>query len=256
MPLQPAGQGARQQARASVPPPRYIDLEHAGGCHRIALKRVGKARRFTLRVRAATGEIVLTLPPNGSIRAATSFARRNADWIGERIAALSPKIPFAVGSLVPLRGVPHRIEHRASLRRAVWTEAAEDAQPSLCVGGSVSGIADTLRRFLEGEARRDLRQAIARHSERVGKPVGRLSLRDTTSRWGSCSSTGTLSFSWRLILAPPFVLDYLAAHEVAHLVHMNHSPAFWATAGSLAPQLSEAETWLKAHGPSLHQYGP
>ena len=99
-----------------------------------------------------------------------------------------------------------------------------------------------------------MKRGFARHTLALGKPHGRIAVRDTRSRWGSCSSKGTLSFSWRLVLAPPFVLDYLVAHEVAHLAHMNHSAAFWALARRLAPRMPEAELWLKVHGPVLHRY--
>ncbi|MDX7950682.1 M48 family metallopeptidase, partial [Lichenihabitans sp. Uapishka_5] len=105
------------------------------------------------------------------------------------------------------------------------------------------------------EARRALVEATDRHAARVKRPVAGLTLRDTRSRWGSCTARGRLNFSWRLILAPPGVLDYLAAHEVAHLVHMNHSDRFWALARELAPQIDEAEAWLRQHGAKLHHYG-
>ena len=106
------------------------------------------------------------------------------------------------------------------------------------------------------QARRDLEAAVARHAAHLGVRVRKITLRDTASRWGSCTSSGGLNFSWRLIMAVPFVLDYLAAHEVAHLLHMNHSPAFWKAVGSLSKDVSAAESWLKAHGTGLHRIGP
>jgi predicted metal-dependent hydrolase len=96
---------------------------------------------------------------------------------------------------------------------------------------------------------------VRRHAAAVGRPVARITLRDTRSRWGSCTARGALNFSWRLVMAPPHVLDYLAAHEVAHRVHMDHSEAFWAVCARLSPDLARAEAWLKAHGPSLHRFG-
>jgi hypothetical protein len=105
------------------------------------------------------------------------------------------------------------------------------------------------------EAKRDLTLAVDRHTKAIGTTARRIGLRDTTSRWGSCSSTGALNFSWRLIMAPSFVLDYLAAHEVAHLVQMNHSAEFWALAQRLAPELERAEAWLKLHGTGLMRFG-
>ena len=116
----------------------------------------------------------------------------------------------------------------------------------LCVAGEAPHIARRVGDFLKREARKDLEAAVARHAYRLGVAPRKIALRDTSSRWGSCSSTGGLNFSWRLILAPPFVLDYLAAHEVAHIVHMNHSPMFWKLTHRLFPETERAEAWLKS----------
>ena len=112
-----------------------------------------------------------------------------------------------------------------------------------------------VRDFLVKEAGRDIEAAVASHAKKLGAAPRKITLRDTTSRWGSCSSSGTLSFSWRLIMAPRFVLDYLAAHEAAHLLHMNHSAAFWAAVGRLTADTERAEAWLKAHGSGLLRFG-
>jgi predicted metal-dependent hydrolase len=116
-------------------------------------------------------------------------------------------------------------------------------------------VARRLREFLEREARRDISAAVKHHTANLGVPAKRITVRDTKSRWGSCSSSGALSFSWRLILAPPFILDYLAAHEVAHLKEMNHSHRFWRVVRQLCPGMEEAEKWLKRHGSDLHKFG-
>jgi predicted metal-dependent hydrolase len=123
------------------------------------------------------------------------------------------------------------------------------------VSGQEEAVPGRVRRYLTGEAGRDLRAAVAKHTAALGVPARRIAIRDTKSRWGSCSSTGTLSFSWRLIMAPPLVLDYLAAHEVAHLKELNHSNRFWTLLGELCPATEEAERWLKRHGAELHRYG-
>jgi predicted metal-dependent hydrolase len=130
----------------------------------------------------------------------------------------------------------------------------DEAAKLLCVSGPVSGFTQSIRHFLREEARRDLSEAATRYARQVRRSVRSITLRDTKSRWGSCTARGALNFSWRLIFAPPLVLDYLAAHEVAHLVHMNHSEAFWSLTHKLAPHSDEAECWLKAHGASLHYY--
>ena len=136
----------------------------------------------------------------------------------------------------------------------MWLEATERG-PLICVSGERPHVARRVADFLKREARKDLEAAVARHSKQLGVKPRRIVLRDTVSRWGSCSSTGGLNFSWRLILAPPFVLDYLAAHEVAHIVHMNHSPMFWKLARRLHSETDRAEVWLKVHGANLHRFG-
>jgi predicted metal-dependent hydrolase len=239
----------------------YLDISHAGETYRIALKRIASARRFTLRVRAATRDVVLTMPPRGSIAGARSFVERHAAWIGARLERLPEPKAFDGGEIIPIRGVNHRIVERPRRRGNVWIEpvdraVADSKLPLLCVGAEPAHVARRIKDFLIHEARRDLEAAVARHAAKIGVKPRKISLRDTTSRWGSCSSTGALNFSWRLILAPSYVLDYLAAHEVAHLVHMNHSPSFWKVLGKLSSQVERAEAWLKAHGAGLLRFGP
>lgn len=238
------------------PPPRVLTVTHGGVAHRVRVKRVATARRFTLRVRSADGEAVLTLPPRASLKSAQAFAERQAAWLGARLDALPERVPFRPGTLLPLRGAEHRIVLDASSLRRVQPGLGPDGEPLLRLSPRAPDPDAAVLAFLMAEARRDLGAAVARHAAAVGRPVARITLRDTRSRWGSCSSRGALNFSWRLILAPPLVLDYLAAHEVAHLVRMDHSEEFWRVARRLAPATDEAEAWLKAHGPGLHRYGP
>lgn len=245
--------------RASPSAPPTIEIVHAGQRYRVTVKRVGTARRFTLRVRAATLDAVLTMPAGGSLRAARAFAERHAEWIGQRLDHLPRRIPLLAGSAIPLRGEEIAIVSRPSLRAAAWLDTRPlpegGAETVLCVTGNPEQQRRRVLDFLRREARRDLEAAVARHSVKVGRSAKSLTLRDTRSRWGSCTAQGALNFSWRLIMAPVYVLDYLAAHEVAHLVHLNHSAAYWAVAEQLAPDLAKAEAWLKAHGASLHWYG-
>jgi predicted metal-dependent hydrolase len=157
--------------------------------------------------------------------------------------------------VVPLRGEPHRIEHRPGERGTVWVELGDDGRHALCVAGEAPHVARRVRDYLKREARRELEAASRRYAGELDVKVKRVSVRDQASRWGSCSTTGVLSYSWRLILAPPFVLDYLAAHEVAHLVEMNHSRAFWRIVGRICPNTARAKMWLDNHGADLHRYG-
>ncbi len=232
----------------------FFDVSHEGATHRVQIKRVATARRFTLRVRAATRDVVLTMPVRGSLARAKVFVDRHAGWIGVRLARLPEATPFGPGASVPVRGVPHAIVHRPGARGTVWVETGEDGS-KLCVSGEAPFVARRVQDWLIRQARADLAEAVARHSAALGITPKRLTLRDTTSRWGSCSSAGALNFSWRLVMAPPHVLDYLAAHEVAHLRHMNHSAAFWALVQGLYPELASAEAWLKTYGTGLMHYG-
>ncbi len=237
----------------------YLDVSHGSETYRINLRRLSSARRFTLRIRMATQDVVLTIPARGSLNEAKSFAARHAAWIGARLRRLPDQIPFAAGEAVPLRGVVHRITHVASRRGAVWIEPGMTiaaSVPLLCVGGEAPFVARRVRDYLVREAKRDIEAAVRSHTSKLNISARKVSLRDTVSRWGSCSSSGALSFSWRLIMAPRFVLEYLAAHETAHLLHMNHSAAFWAVVATLTPETERAEAWLKAHGSGLLRFGP
>jgi predicted metal-dependent hydrolase len=241
------------RARAPRVPTTHFDIDHGGETYRVALKRVATARRFTLRVRSATRDVVLTLPPRGSLAAAREFATRHAAWIGARLARLPHPVGLAAETFVPFRGVDHRIVHCPDRRGTAWTEQSPSGGHLLCVAGDAAHLDRRVRDFLKKQAKLDLTAAVARHTAALGVPARTIGLRDTTSRWGSCSASGALNFCWRLIMAPPFVLDYLAAHEVAHLVHLDHSPRFWAVANRLSPDVDRAEAWLKAHGAGLHR---
>ena len=238
--------------REPTPLPDHLDVVHEGVSYRVLLKRVPSARRFTLRVRNATRDVVITLPKRGSLAAAQDFAQRHAAWIATRLHRLPQAVPFENGAHFPFRGEEFVIEHLERLRGGI--EILSD-EKKLRVSCSGEHLARRIHDFLKSEARKDLEIAVKTHCAALGFVPRKVSLRDTTSRWGSCSASGALNFSWRLIMAPPFVLDYLAAHEVAHLVHMNHSDEFWDVTKKLAPCTDQAEAWLYAHGSSLHRYG-
>jgi predicted metal-dependent hydrolase len=239
--------------RTGAAEPTTIAVAHDGTVFQVSVRRRPTARRMTLRVSGTNGEIVLTLPQRAAFKTAQSFVQGHAGWIASRVARIPEKIGFEPGSLVPLRGVPHRIVHEPGSRGA--TRLGQGDVPSIIVHGEVASVPGRVRRFLAAEAGRDLAEAVLRHTTNLGIPARKVTLRDTRSRWGSCSSTGALSFSWRLIMAPPLVLDYLAAHEVAHLKEMNHSSRFWAVTRTLCPRTDEAEAWLNRHGAGLHRYG-
>ncbi len=230
-----------------------LELVLDGEVTPVFIRRHAQARRLTLRVRAATRDVVLTAPPHVSLASIRDFADRHREWVRVRLVRLPDVVLFVNGAMVPVRGVPHRIVHQPAARGTVWL--GEGPEPVLYVAGEAPHIARRVTDFLKREARADLVQAVQRHAAGLGVQVNRITLRDTSSRWGSCSSKGDLSFSWRLILAPPMVLDYLAAHEVAHRLEMNHSPRFWRAVERVFPARLQAEAWLHSHGASLHRYG-
>ncbi len=223
------------------------------------LRRAPSARRFTLRVRNASGDVLLTMPARGGVSEARLFAERHAAWIGARLKRVPRAVPFAPGAMIPVRGIEHLITHRPNVRGTVWMEnsAENDSEPAplLCVAGDKAHVARRVADYLRRLAHHELETAVGHYCKQLSLPARSVTVRDTTSRWGSCSSTGSLNFSWRLVLAPAFVLDYLAAHEVAHLVHMNHSPKFWKVARSLSSDVDRAEAWLNMNGAQLHRYG-
>ena len=235
--------------------PQTIQIVFDQATYPVRIRRHRQARRYTLRIHAATREVILTMPPRGSVREAKDFAQKHGGWIAARLRRLPELAPFADGTVLPLRGIEHRIAHRPGVRGTVWSEMSESGELLLCVTGEAPHIDRRVGDFLRREALRDLEAASRRAAEQLGVAIKRISVRDQSSRWGSCSTTGVLSYSWRLVLAPPFVLNYLAVHEVAHLVEMNHSRRFWRVVRTACPHLDRAKAWLAAHGADLHRYG-
>jgi predicted metal-dependent hydrolase len=216
----------------------------------VTVLRSGRARRISLRLDPQSGAAVLVLPVRAPLSQGMAFVRAKSDWLRARAAALPKRVRFVDGAELPLLGQPHRLRHDPVSRRGVW---AEDGIIHVC--GQPEHFARRVGDWLKDQARREIGQRAEAMAARIGKPVGRIRLSDPRSRWGSCNSRGTLAFSWRLILAPPEVLDYVVAHEVAHLAEMNHSPAFWRLVASLGVDGAAGRTWLKRHGPELQRYG-
>ena len=234
--------------------PQSFQIAFDQAVYPVRVRRHRQARRYTLRIQAATREVILTMPPRGNLREARQFAEKHGGWIAARLRRLPEAVPFSHGIMLPLRGIGHRIEHRPGLRGTVWIEKEGDG-PLLCVAGEAPHVERRVGDFLRREALRDLEDASRRAAEQFGVSIRRISVRDQSSRWGSCSTSGVLSYSWRLILAPPFVLNYLAVHEVAHLLEMNHSPRFWRLVERVCADSQRAKVWLDANGSDLHRYG-
>lgn len=235
----------------AVAEPEQLTIAHAGEPLEVTFVRSARARRASLRVDAARRRIVLTAPLRMGRGMAIDFALAQAGWIAARLKRLPDLKPFVDGTEVPLFGAPHLIRHRADRRGTVWREGTE-----IHVAGKPEHLPRRLRDWLTAELRNELVPLVHAKAQTVERPVKRITLRDSRSRWGSCGPDATLSFSWRLVFAPPEVLDYLVAHEVAHLVHLNHGPRFWALARTLCiVPIEGPQGWLKKNGEVLLQYG-
>jgi predicted metal-dependent hydrolase len=232
-----------------------IDID--GQPVRIGVRRSTRAHRYTLRLAHGTGEPVLVIPARGNLEKGLAFAHSQTNWLRERLKRVPGPIPFIDGAEIPLRGKPHLLRATGKLRGTVAVRGRdqETGLRKIQVPGDDAHFSRRLTDWFKKEARADLEPAVFEYAARLNVRPKRISIRDQSSRWGSCSANGTLSFSWRLILAPPVVLDYLAAHEVTHLVEMNHSTRFWRTLNRIAPETPQAEAWLKSHGTTLFRYG-
>lgn len=211
----------------------------------ILLRRSARARRLSLRVSQLDGRVTLTLPKGVPEHEARRFAEEKAGWIAGALARRGDSVDVAPGAVLPVEGTPRQVTAGAG-------RSARLLPGTIMVPEGRSGPAAAA--LLKHMARDRLTEAVRRHADTVGRPFGRLTLRDTRSRWGSCSSEGNLMFSWRLILAPSDVLDYVAAHEVAHLARMDHSPAFWSVVRELCPAYDAPRAWLRREGHGLHRY--
>ncbi|MEQ1652681.1 MAG: SprT family zinc-dependent metalloprotease [Hyphomicrobium sp.] len=222
----------------------------------VQVRRHPGARRLTLRISRTSRSVIVTIPVQCDLDEAGTFLSRHIDWVRERLDSLPDPVPFRDGAAMPLRGEPHKIVFTGQARtRIVSVVAVEGHRPEIRVPGNLESAPRRLRDWLFEEARRDLDRRVAHHAAFLKLKAKRIAVRDQTSRWGSCSTTGVLSFSWRLILAPPHILDYVAAHEVAHLAEMNHGPQFWALVRKADPDFQAAKTWLQIYGLDLHRYG-
>lgn len=212
-----------------------------------------RARRLIVRVDPVRGRVLVTAPSRRALPEALAFARERVEWIRARLAEGAPARPFRPGGLCPYRGIAHRIVNAGPPRAPVTRR--DGANPQLVVGGDPAHVNRRLVDWLKREARRVLSERADHYASRLGVRRGPVRIRDTRSRWGSCSSDGTLSFSWRLILAPPAILDYVAAHECAHLLHLDHSPAFWRALARLDADAGAARDWFAREGPALLVWG-
>ena len=235
-------------------------LDVAG--HRVRLKVDGRARRVSLRVDAARREVIAVAPSVRRLGDAAAFALERAQWIGERAGRLPEALALEPGAVIQVLGRPCLLERAPTRRAQGFVEAFMDGEAArLLAHGEDFLYARSAIRLLKAEALRVLKARSAVHAEALGHPLPSVAVADPRSRWGSCARPrpgrpASLRYSWRLILAPFEVLDYVAAHECAHLVHPDHSPRFWAVVAELVGEAKAERAWLRAHGPTLHAVGP
>lgn len=216
------------------------------------VRRNPRARRILLKVDMRSGA-QLVIPRGVGRREALSFAAEKGAWLRDRLASLPPRVPFSEGETVPILGELHRIRQTpiADLfRSGVWRDGG-----NLVAACEADEVADKVRAWFRSNAKEALAAKAHETAAGIGAQVNRITVRDPHTRWGSCSAAGTLSFSWRLFMAPEWVMDYVVAHEVAHLFEMNHGQTFWRLVGGLVDRIDEAKDWLRQSGPELHRYG-
>lgn len=210
----------------------------------VRLNRSDRARRFTLSVRA--GEARLTAPRTAPEHETRAFLLRQSGWLREALARAPARCPVAPGAWLPVDGVMAQVVDDGRRRGCVF-DGARLSAPAQNTGPAVAA-------FLKLRAQGRLAPAAQRAALALGRPIGRISLRDTRSRWGSCTARGDLAFSWRLAMAPPAVQDYVAVHEAAHLCEMNHGAGFWRLVARLCPDYRVHRAWLRTEGACLHAF--
>jgi len=211
----------------------------------IEVRRSNRARRLSLRVSSLDGRVTLTLPTRVRLAEAQAFADDKAGWIASALERQKPLVRVAAGTHIPVEGVERQV--------VVGKGKAARLLPT-SVSAPEGGTGMAVMALLKSLARVRLVDAVDRYAQEIGRDFGRITLRDTRSRWGSCSQDGNLMFSWRLIMAPVDVLDYVAAHEVAHLDRMDHSPAFWGLVAEICPNYEGPRAWLRQEGGGLHRF--
>lgn len=229
--------------------PDTIMLDLPGGrVLPVKVRRSLRARRLALRLLTVRAELELVLPPGVTIPTGLRFLRERRDWIEQRAVGLPGPLAFEEGAQIPVLGELHRIRHRPGMSFAI-------EESEIRVPGDAAHLGRRVRDGLKARARVELSAIAKPLAECLGKRIAHIGVRDPRTRWGSCSASGRLGFSWRLVMAPAEVLRYVAAHEVAHLAEMNHGQAFWAVVERLDPDYRAAREWLRRHGADLHRYG-
>jgi predicted metal-dependent hydrolase len=217
----------------------------------VEITRNKRATRLTLRLVTGKQQLRVTAPPRVPKYEIVEFIERNKNWARTRLERTPTTLTIEEGAQIPIRGINYRIEISGK-RRGTAELISQDGEDILLVHGDEAHVERRVRDFMKKQARLDLESAVYRHAYALDVEPTAIQIRDTKTRWGSCSSSGKLSFSWRIIMAPPQILDYLAAHEVAHLREMNHSSRFWNLVEDICPHMKASKAWLRKYGAQLH----
>jgi predicted metal-dependent hydrolase len=236
--------------RIREPQARVATVDVAGRPVNVAVRRNPRARRLYLRIDPVRADVVLVLPRGVGLQEGLRFANDRRGWLAGRLAAMPAHVPFADGTIIPLLGRSVTIRHEPDMRGGVRLDG-----DALRVPGRAEHLSRRVCDWLKVQARSELASRSRACAERVGRTVTRVRIGDPKSRWGSCSARGGLAYSWRLVLAPVEVMDYVVAHEVAHLVEHNHGRRFWAVVDTLTEVSQSARAWLRRYGNTLLRYG-
>lgn len=226
----------------------------------VRLRVSGRARRISLKLDPKAREVVATAPSARRLADALQFAETRQAWIAARFAALPAPRPFRPGVMIELAGAPLRLERAAMRIKPRFVPATAEEPARLLASGEGAAYERAVVRALKAEALGVLAARTLAYAQALGQAPPQVAVADARGRWGSCrpahrGEAARIRYNWRLILAPPWVLDYVAAHECAHLLEANHSPAFWAVVARLYPDVSKARAWLRRHGEALHAHG-
>ena len=239
-----------RQPPATRRPSKRELLRIEGRAVEVTMRLNPRARRLIVKVHPSTGEVTVVAPSQRALDRALDFARGETPWIARQLARVPKSIALAPGARIPLLGVERSILMGGPGNGPVW----QDQDGTIRISGREEHAPRRLLDFLKREARMSLEARSIDFATRIGAKPRRITVRDTASRWGSCSVSKSISYSWRLIFAPVFVLDYVVAHEVAHLREMNHGPRFWRLVRSLVPDIDAPQAWLRKNGVALHRY--
>ncbi len=232
--------------------PDYINIEIENKIIKVQIRPRAANKYYRLSI-GAGAKPILSVPQFSNIKGAKQFLAKQKIWLSARLKEHPKPIPFIDGEIIPLRGIEHKIIGVNNLRGIIKI-IIKDNKPALLVPGGKDFMAKRLENWLKKQAKIDIARQVKIHCNNLNVTAKSISIRSQSSRWGSCSSSGRLNFNWRLIMAPVFVLDYVAAHEVAHLLEMNHSKAFWDNVKKTLPNMQKGKIWLKENGQKLMAY--